>query len=329
MIISPHQETMLTPRSRKPVVALSGTNLCTLANFQSPLHLPATNDDLLTATVDLSFTHDSLSDSMIKSLEEDEERIFPSGTPCPTGGADTVDGIGNQINPFSNARKDTVESRELDLNSKAEMFTATQDMEKGVAIDECENREEEVENRYTGVQEPWDGGVSSGKLENRVTSSSSLKQDNSSPPFILSRVKKSKTNLFSRKTSVLELDAENQNQIRAKQSATSLAARYQNSLHGRDNFEINNQISDSLLRKEISLGSGLENRISNSLLKKENSVGAGLLENRPESGFSIGKSGDTPPSRKRSSQNNNNDEGEIKRCLRQSSEVFPLSETAL
>ncbi|KAL1461565.1 hypothetical protein WDU94_013450 [Cyamophila willieti] len=64
-------ENMLTPRSRKPVVALSGTNLCHLANFDSPLPLPSSNDDLLTATVDLSFTHDSLSDSMIKTLEED------------------------------------------------------------------------------------------------------------------------------------------------------------------------------------------------------------------------------------------------------------------
>ncbi|KAI5740692.1 hypothetical protein M8J76_006194 [Diaphorina citri] len=70
------QETMLTPRSRKPVVALSGTNLCHLATFQSPLPLPSSNDDLLTATVDLSFTHDSLSDSMIKTLEDDAEDLF-------------------------------------------------------------------------------------------------------------------------------------------------------------------------------------------------------------------------------------------------------------
>lgn len=67
---------MLTPRSRKPVVALSGTNLCHLATFQSPLPLPSSNDDLLTATVDLSFTHDSLSDSMIKTLEEGTEDLF-------------------------------------------------------------------------------------------------------------------------------------------------------------------------------------------------------------------------------------------------------------
>lgn len=306
------------------MVALSGTNLCTLATFQSPHPLPGTTDDLLTATVDLSLTQDSLSDSMIKTLEEGDERIFPPHTPRNLTKRNPSDENHSdlRIEGYTDIT-DGIELKEPKRISQTQKDNSTSTRDKEVDMDV--NQEGEKVEPYTSLQEPWDGGVSSSKLK-EVTSSSSMGIESSvddTPPFVLSRAKKSKTNLFSRLTSAADLGSENQNQSK-KFSGTCLAARYQNPLHVRDNFEISNQISESLLKKEnSSAGLCYDNRKPDVLLQKENSLG----------GLSLGSgksdSDETPPSRKRSSQNNNNDEGEIKRCLRESDMTFPLSETAL
>lgn len=301
---------------------------------------------------------------MIRSLDEETE-----GTDEKGGGRklrNTLDGVepkGTEVDVVKG--KDPTFTFEEDCLSKKTRETRGEEkvIKSHQEEDTIQIHFHNSRNKFAKQEEPWDGGVSNSSegvhSESRFNCSAALiekpnisnandsdtpsrkhilaetslsSNQETSPLFILNRVKTSGSNLFSRKLSSLELNAENQNQ-------SQQCEKYP--LKTRDNFHSSSQInSNAFIHKQNSLGSAFENRLqSNPQLRKENSLCgfATLFENGREIDSSCRRRDEdidesppsTAPSRKRSSQNNNNEEGEVKRCLRESDVVSPLSETAL
>uniref|UniRef100_A0A8D8VRZ1 Rho GTPase-activating protein 19 n=1 Tax=Cacopsylla melanoneura TaxID=428564 RepID=A0A8D8VRZ1_9HEMI len=296
-------ETMLTPRSRKPVVALSGTNLCHLAAFDSPLTLPSSNDDLLTATVDLTFTHDSLSDSMIKTLEEDTPDL-----------SETEDGV--------------AEHNILDKKTEEEKFFNEKHFEeKNRLVSSCSVRSGNV-GRSLAFSPVVSNGRKSVEIGGAVFDSYSgsdrtdLRKGNLDSDMKWDR--QSGSSLRENSGTALNWGSESGNCLRENSGTDMKLAKQSGSeLYNRPHSHVYNNQNQ---HEHYSMGTN-----SSSTIDSKNPVARNSL-NMDTTDGGCGNQ-DTPPaaSRKRSSQNNNNDESEVKKCLREnnSKPSRVLSETAL